>query len=295
MAENELEVRLKKQISGLQGVVNSLSAQVQRLQRMVLHPSVLARIKSEVGGNLGDLLGTANQVYVTHGKNAVYRNDDVTLNLPQDIAISSTPIFTGVIPNNTQDDLGTVAKRWDVYAYDVLVENYLDWSGKPCKPKISIAGAEPNIGDNEFSFWQDSGTGTNYLLLDVAGVQTKIAISEPTWTSYAGTPVVGWAAGVSVEIWYQVLYGIIHVAYHITGTSNSVNTSFTLPYTVNSPVSWNVYNVLCADNSVWQTTPGLATMTGGSAVVTFYKDGALTLWTNVNNKTIAGEFFCKIV
>jgi hypothetical protein len=294
---SEIEVRLKKLIDSLQAQTNAQNAEIRKLHRLITHPSVKGLI-SELAvqkSGLGSLIGTANQIIVADGTGAVAKPENVTLSLPQDIHTGATPTFTGVVPLVDQEDLGTPSHRWDVYGYDVTVDNYLNWSGKPCRPKISIAAAEPNIGDNEFSFWQDSGDGTNYLLLDVGGTQTKIAIGAPTWVDYSAiSTVVGWAAGVTKEIYYQVLYGILHVSYYITGTSNSVNTSFTLPYTLNTPTIWSNYNVWCKDNNIWQATPGLVTLTGGSNIATFYKDGNSTAWTNTNTKVISGEFFCKI-
>jgi hypothetical protein len=96
MGETEVEVRLEKKIKLLQSQINNLGAQLKRLYGQITHPSVLAQARRETTNNLGDLLGATNQVIVTHGKDAVYRSDDVTLNLPQDMHTGAIPVFAGL-------------------------------------------------------------------------------------------------------------------------------------------------------------------------------------------------------
>lgn len=92
MAENEWEARIEKEIRGLKGSVNSIQALLQRNLRSITHPSPLGYLKSQ----LGDLLGTANQVNVENGDDCVVKKDNVTLSLPQDIHTGATPTFAGL-------------------------------------------------------------------------------------------------------------------------------------------------------------------------------------------------------
>ena len=92
MAESELEVKYEKKLAFLQAQINALQAGLQRVLRATTHPSAMAVIKSQ----LGDLLGTTNQVNVVNGKDCVNKKDDVTLSLPQNIHTGATPTFAGL-------------------------------------------------------------------------------------------------------------------------------------------------------------------------------------------------------
>jgi hypothetical protein len=199
MAENELEVRLGKRILKLQAQINSLDARLQRVHREVTHPSVLSRLKA----GLGDLLGTTNQVNVANGEDSIFKKDNVTLSLPQDIHTEATPMFAGLIPKTDKDDLGTTIKRWDLYGWNANIYNVLDWSANPAKPKIFSAAAEPNIPDDTFAFWSDTVSGIKYLLLDIGGTQYKIATLLSGINGFGMVVTSGvWTVPIASSIYY---------------------------------------------------------------------------------------------
>lgn len=112
MAENEWEAKIENWIKRLQAQINSLQVGAQRSLRAQTHPSALSILNSQ----LGDLLGTANQVNVTNGDDCVVKKNNVTLGLPQNIHTGATPTFVsaklsaltpGRIVYVTTDDLLT--------------------------------------------------------------------------------------------------------------------------------------------------------------------------------------------
>jgi hypothetical protein len=95
---SEAEVRLNKKIEKLQAQINALSTELRKLYRVVTHPSVRSYIQkySVLNTEVGDLLGTTNQVVVTNGIDCMAKNADVTLSLPQSIHTGASPTFAGL-------------------------------------------------------------------------------------------------------------------------------------------------------------------------------------------------------
>lgn len=108
MAENEWEARTENSIKKLQAQINALQVALQRVLRIQTHPSALAVIKSQ----LGDLLGTTNQVIVTNGDDCVNKKDDVTISLPQDIHTGATPEFAGLLLKGAVNIHGNYTLKW---------------------------------------------------------------------------------------------------------------------------------------------------------------------------------------
>ena len=81
---------------------------------------------------------------------------------------------------------------------------------------------------------------------------------------------------------------IVYVQFDIRGPSDSVNTSFTLPYQAQVETT---QPIRANDNSSALTTPGLAVISAGSATCNLYSDCSGAAWTASNNKLVRGEFW----
>lgn len=116
---------------------------------------------------------------------------------------------------------------------------------------------------------------------------------EVDWTNYFATSTkVGWSAyGAGQYINYKKIGGLVFVQYDVDGTSNSVNTTFTLPYTASNTGAGVIHSLYIIDNGVGQAIPGIGTLNANAALVTFSKDFLGTLWTASGYKRILGEFF----
>lgn len=140
------------------------------------------------------------------------------------------------------------------------------------------------------------GVIKQYIDTPVVALTTRVTVLETkfgVWTDYSATStVVGWSAFVDKKIFYKITDEIVHVVFYIDGTSNSINTSFTLPESVITDITWGGVIVRCRDNSAYIATPGLVLI--DTNIATCYLDGALTVWTNSGTKTIQGQFFFKI-
>src|SRR4030065_1047433 len=122
MAENEWEAKIENSLKRLQAQINALQALLQRNLRAQTHPSALAVIKSQ----LGDLLGTTNQVIVANGADCVNKKDDVTLSLPQDIHTGATPTFGGLTLTGLT---GIIKAAAGVLSGGAVVANLSDYTG----------------------------------------------------------------------------------------------------------------------------------------------------------------------
>jgi hypothetical protein len=110
------------------------------------------------------------------------------------------------------------------------------------------------------------------------------------WTNYFATStIIGWASFTISTLFYKRIGKLVFVQFDLMGTSNSVNTSFTLPLTIGSVGVVSYFYVV--DAGAGQTIPGVAIGAAGSALEIFYKDSLGTLWTATGGKRIYGEFF----
>lgn len=134
----------------------------------------------------------------------------------------------------------------------------------------------------------------DYLSKRIRSIETQVGGSYfAHWTDYSTTStIVGWSVFTTKVIFYTRLGSRIFVQYRLVGTSDSVDTSFTVPYTQQAGIRLRV-PVLAQDNSgsyAW----GMAELPISSDVVTFYPTLALGAWTAGNTKEIAGEFWYEM-
>ena len=169
----------------------------------------------------------------------------------------------------------------------------------------SHAGLEIGAGLNRLG--QDTEIDGDLTLtgeIEAAGVGTALlaaveaAISVP-WAQVTDKPeidaaninwasdatIVGWSSRTSTFIRYASVGPLVFVSFYITGTSNSVNTTFTLPFSVTGMTIRPVCRI--RNNGTYGV--GSIYLFGDTA--TFYIDAAGSSWTASGTKEIAGEFF----
>ena len=118
LSNEELELRLKKQVELLQRQLNALNVQFQQLRNKVTHPSALKYLKNQAG----DLLGVTNRIIVTRGEDAILRSDNTIITVPQDIHTGATPTFAWLLWSGTK----RVGTQFD--AINVTLVNVTDLS-----------------------------------------------------------------------------------------------------------------------------------------------------------------------
>jgi len=165
----------------------------------------------------------------------------------------------------------------------------------------TAAGARSNLGA--------AASGANSDITSLAGLSTALTVGQggtgvtaaldatggvakvtTAWTDYSATSTItGWAAGKTAVIYYKKVGKTVFVSYNITGTSDAVSASFTIPVTSAANIH---YGVGYAVNAGATAAAGLIAMTGGGTTVQLFKDmvGANN-WTISGTKTVLGEFW----
>jgi hypothetical protein len=111
------------------------------------------------------------------------------------------------------------------------------------------------------------------------------------WTDYfASSSITGWTTP-SGNIRYIKIGKTVFVQFVLTGTSNSVSVSFTLPYQNNGGNEIDTW-ALAYDNGAIQTLPSRINMDNGSATVTTTKAYGVD-WTGSGTKTSKGQFWYR--
>lgn len=137
----------------------------------------------------------------------------------------------------------------------------------------------------------NNGEAMSSVRSKLNNVITEVNLLDPTdWIDYSATStVVGWSSTSVKQIRYRVIGKQVFVLYNISGTSNSINTNFTLPY--------NSININENVNLLWSINNGI-NGTGGSSITInsnvvnfFYNYGN---WTSSGSKGIYGQFTYQI-
>jgi hypothetical protein len=121
-------------------------------------------------------------------------------------------------------------------------------------------------------------------------VITNVNLLDPTgWVDYSSTStVVGWSSTTSKIIRYRIIGKQLFFQAYIIGTSNSLNTTFTLP---NAAVGIATSCLIRATNNGTNIT-GLFEMI--SSTVTCYTTVAGAAWTASGTKTILITSYIEI-
>ena len=101
--------------------------------------------------------------------------------------------------------------------------------------------------------------------------------------------VTGWAAGVTKEVRYKKIGKFIFFKIHISGTSNAITASATLPFPAVAGTQEWVFTCAGWDNGANVATVPVGTLAAGASTINFYKDIGGTVWTNPGAKQVRCE------
>ena len=112
------------------------------------------------------------------------------------------------------------------------------------------------------------------------------------WTNYGGETIeVGWAAAYDAAIWYNRIGTMLFCHFSISGTSDNIGASFTMPYNFRS--TWAQQPVLAMDNGVWDASPGVMFGFEGTNVVNVWRS-QINPFTNAGEKQVHGAFSYRL-
>lgn len=123
-------------------------------------------------------------------------------------------------------------------------------------------------------------------------VITNINLLDPTgWVDYSATStVVGWSSTSSKIIRYRIVGKQLFFQAYIIGTSNNLNTTFTLP---NAAVGIPSTGCIKITNN-GTSTFGLFEISSGSSTVNCYTSVSGAAWTASGTKLIFFQAFIEI-
>lgn len=126
-----------------------------------------------------------------------------------------------------------------------------------------------------------------------SGMVSTGDIYNTAWTDYGGTSTVtGWSSTSTKVINYKRVGNLVFVGFYINGTSDSVNTSFTLPITSsNTSIDFGGAMETAYDNSVNLTVATRVSMDPNGTLVAMYTDMATGVWTASGTKIVRGSFW----
>lgn len=124
---------------------------------------------------------------------------------------------------------------------------------------------------------------------DVSGVQIIPELYTVAYQDYSGTStIVGWTSFTLKSIFYKRVGKTVYVTFALSGTSNSISTTFTLPFTSSNDVATRVVaNIMNNGTAAF----GRLTLNANSSTVTCSPDAGGGDWTNSGTKTIIAQFF----
>ena len=131
------------------------------------------------------------------------------------------------------------------------------------------------------------------LFGDLTGNAGTEDIYTEVWTDYGGTStIIGWnPVGLTANIWYKRVGKLVYVSYYITGTSNAIVSSFTLPHLAMNSTNYKaIGSVQYTNGGFASTIPGRSDLVQNTLTVALYTDWAGAAWANVNQKTVQGQF-----
>jgi len=151
--------------------------------------------------------------------------------------------------------------------------------------------------NDDFSIANESPGG--HVLLDPgAGGDLKLFGTDHDfftqgegWQEFT-TTIVGVSSTTVREIWYKRVGKTVFVNFHISGTSNSTNFSFTLPFINTNNGQVEVMVAARVQNSgAFLAIPGMAFLAVNSSTVSIFRDFGGAIFSNTGTKSVQGQLW----
>ncbi len=112
------------------------------------------------------------------------------------------------------------------------------------------------------------------------------------WADYFATStIVGWAASPTGSIYTKKIGKTVLVSFYLSGVSNAITATFTLPYANNSVLNISSLLTYTRDNGVVLTTPGRLYILPTALIVNCFSNTASAVWVDSGTKSVRGQFF----
>ena len=108
----------------------------------------------------------------------------------------------------------------------------------------------------------------------------------------AVSTIVGWSSFTNKQILYKKIGNVVFTFFDLDGTGNNANSTFTLPYTMNSSLAYVHKTIITTSNLTTQI--GTCIVVGGNIVCNLYMDILGTGWGIGVRKLARGQFFYHV-
>ena len=161
----------------------------------------------------------------------------------------------------------------------------------------STAEGGSNVGSNfRLVAWSDAGGFLSYPLAierSTGDINLSGDIYNVPWTDYSGiSNIIGWTSYTEKTLEYKRVGNLVFVHFRITGESDLVTASFTLPFT-DASIQNPINPILTWNDSVRQI--GYAVVVGTSALLVPNAAGSSGTWVNSGTKLVMGQFWYEAV
>jgi hypothetical protein len=156
----------------------------------------------------------------------------------------------------------------------------------------TIANADDVMSNLNTIVTDYNGGITNANISGSAAIGLTKLANSVDWTNYASSStIVGWSSFSYKNIYYKKIEKTVFVMVCLDGTSNDTVATFTLPYSMDSGGSLYMYTTNYAINAGGTAAAGSMIIYAGENLVHCYPTVQPTVWSNINEKIVAGQFF----
>lgn len=143
-----------------------------------------------------------------------------------------------------------------------------------------------------------AGVGSGEWVYDGTTARWRLVAHEQgDWIEYGTvTTRVGWSSTSIQSVRYFLRGRHLSVAFRIAGTSNSVASTFTTPYTSSNDgfTMFSASLAVTTDNGVSKTPPGVVYANANTTTIAAFSDSLGTAWTAANAKDIGGQIQVQV-
>jgi hypothetical protein len=112
------------------------------------------------------------------------------------------------------------------------------------------------------------------------------------WVDWSASSLVGWSSTTVKNIYYRQVGKTVHVAFNISGTSNSTTTTIQIPVTPSTHLTYyeNALSLAVDNTSTIDTGRISIDNSGGAAaVITLFKNATGGAFTASGTKSVRGQ------
>ncbi|MFA5340305.1 MAG: hypothetical protein WC332_00870 [Clostridia bacterium] len=139
------------------------------------------------------------------------------------------------------------------------------------------------------------GTAYQYKRMNSGATAPEWADGETVWTDYSATSTVtGWASFTTKSIYYKKIGKTVFVSFHLVGTSNATNSTFTLPYTSSNTLETMAVGRASDNGGTYAHCAVFLAANSNTVAASKDMTGSSGTWTDSGTKAIGAHLFFDV-